>query len=145
MKMRNIYPANNETLKKEENFVNASLIEKDQMIGRDMERARLENQKNFKELAMESSNIDKKELYNRAYVISQRINEKGGIALVVGGFARDSVMKSVGYDLDPKDVDIEVYGIEILELKEILAEFGEVNAVGANFGVLKLGDLDISI
>lgn len=146
MKLESIHPVDAESLKKRDDFDSSSPDEKEQILESEMEKAKLEKQKNFKELAAGSENDpEKKELYEKAFAISERILEKGGIALVVGGFARDSVMKSIGYKLDPKDIDIEVYGLEMPVLQEILKEFGEVNAVGQSFGVLKLDDLDISI
>ncbi len=61
--------------------------------------------------------------------------------MLVGGCVRDELMH-----LEPKDFDIEVYGIEPPELKEILNEFGNVNTVGESFTVYKLGhNLDVSL
>lgn len=144
MKLEDIYPAT-QGLKKKEDFEQATSTEKGEIIDKEHERALLENQKNFKKLASENENEGKRELYEKVFSISQKISEQDGLALVVGGFARDSVMKSIGYDLDPKDIDIEVYGLGMSVLKEILDKFGEVNAVGQSFGVLKLDDLDVSI
>jgi tRNA nucleotidyltransferase (CCA-adding enzyme) len=46
----------------------------------------------------------------------------------------------------PKDWDLEVYGIESARLREMLDSFGTVNVVGEAFTVYKLGPhLDISI
>lgn len=61
--------------------------------------------------------------------------------MLVGGCVRDELM-----GIEPKDWDVEVYGIEPENLKEILENFGEVNAVGEAFTVYKIGqDLDISL
>lgn len=58
-----------------------------------------------------------------------------------GGCVRDELM-----GVEPKDWDIEVYGIEPSRLREILDSCGPVNAVGETFTVYKLGtDLDVSI
>lgn len=145
MKLEDIHSVDAKSLKKRDDFNKSSPAEKEQTLEREMERANLEKQKNFKELAEEETDENKKKLYKKTFEISNKISERGGIALVIGGFARDSVMKSIGYNLEPKDIDIEVYGLEISELKEILTEFGEVNTVGQSFGILKIGDLDISI
>jgi tRNA nucleotidyltransferase (CCA-adding enzyme) len=48
--------------------------------------------------------------------------------------------------VEPKDWDVEVYGIEPSRLRTILDSFGEVNVVGEAFTVYKLGnDLDVAI
>ena len=65
--------------------------------------------------------------------------------IIIGGFIRDSFL-----NLDSKDIDIEVYGVNSLEiLEDILKEFGSVNSVGKSFGVCKLDfeglDLDFSL
>src|SRR4051812_38774088 len=65
----------------------------------------------------------------------------GGRALLVGGCVRGEVMGQ-----QPKDWDLEVYGIEPAQLRGLLDQFGEVNVVGEAFTVYKLGqDLDVSI
>ena len=61
--------------------------------------------------------------------------------MLVGGCVRDDLM-----GIEPKDFDIEVYGIEPQKLRGILDTFGKVNAVGEAFTVYKLGnDLDVAI
>lgn len=69
------------------------------------------------------------------------IREMGGRALLVGGCVRDGLMK-----IEPKDFDVEVYGVEPPKLREILDSFGKVDAVGEAFTVYKIGqDLDVSL
>jgi len=54
-------------------------------------------------------------------------------AIVVGGAVRDHFLK-----LPSKDYDIEVYGLESMDVLEaLLSTFGSVNLVGKSFGVLK--------
>lgn len=61
--------------------------------------------------------------------------------MLVGGCVRDELM-----GVEPKDWDVEVYGVEAERLREILDGIGEVNAVGEAFTVYKIGnDLDVSI
>jgi tRNA nucleotidyltransferase (CCA-adding enzyme) len=73
--------------------------------------------------------------------ISSAVKTAGGRAMLVGGCVRDELMH-----IEPKDWDLEVYGIESTKLREILDEFGEVIVVGEAFAVYKIGsDLDISI
>jgi tRNA nucleotidyltransferase (CCA-adding enzyme) len=73
--------------------------------------------------------------------LSQAIRDAGGRALLVGGCVRDMLM-----GLEPKDWDLEVYGIEPANLRALLDQFGPVNVVGEAFTVYKLGsDLDVSL
>ena len=66
---------------------------------------------------------------------------EGGRALLVGGCVRDSLM-----GIESKDWDVEVYHLESARLRELLEEFGRVNAVGEAFTVYKVGsDLDVSL
>ncbi len=61
--------------------------------------------------------------------------------MLVGGCVRDELMH-----IEPKDFDIEVYGIEPNKLREILDSFGKVDAVGEAFTVYKIGeDLDVAL
>jgi len=77
----------------------------------------------------------------RIVKIAERVKEHGGRALLVGGCVRDQLM-----GIDPKDWDLEVYGIEPARLRELLTDFGPVNAVGEAFKVYKLGpELDVSM
>jgi tRNA nucleotidyltransferase (CCA-adding enzyme) len=73
--------------------------------------------------------------------IARAVRDEGGRALLVGGCVRDELM-----DVQPKDWDLEVYGIESAKLREVLDQFGSVNVVGEAFTVYKLGaHLDVSI
>ena len=51
----------------------------------------------------------------------------------VGGWVRDALL-----GLDPKDADLEVYGIEAEALRKLLSRFGRINCVGESFRVYKL-------
>ena len=73
------------------------------------------------------------------------IIKAGGRPMLVGGCVRDALM-----GFQPKDIDIEVYGLDAETLKARLKPFGRVLAVGVSFGVLKVylpdkTELDISI
>jgi tRNA nucleotidyltransferase (CCA-adding enzyme) len=58
-----------------------------------------------------------------------------------GGCVRDELM-----GVEPKDWDVEVYGIKPDALLAIVGKFGAVNIVGEAFAVYKIGnDLDVSI
>ena len=73
--------------------------------------------------------------------LSRAVRDAGGRALLVGGCVRDLLMNA-----QPKDWDIEVYGLEPAGLRALLDQFGPVNVVGEAFTVYKLGpDLDVSL
>ncbi|HSE31139.1 MAG TPA: HD domain-containing protein [Pyrinomonadaceae bacterium] len=73
--------------------------------------------------------------------LAQTVRSAGGRALLVGGCVRDPLMGS-----QPKDWDLEVYGLEPAMLRAMLDRFGSVNVVGEAFTVYKLGsDLDVSL
>lgn len=79
------------------------------------------------------------------HAILAAIQAAGGRPLIVGGAVRDALMGA-----EVKDFDIEVYGLPIDQLTELLASFGRVDAVGRSFGVLKIRthtghELDISL
>lgn len=69
---------------------------------------------------------------------------RGGRALVVGGSVRDTLLGRAA-----KDWDVEIYGVEPGDVREMLTPFGEVHECGAAFAVFKLaaddGDFDVSI
>jgi tRNA nucleotidyltransferase (CCA-adding enzyme) len=74
-------------------------------------------------------------------VLAKAIRDLSGRALLVGGCVRDELMGR-----QPKDWDLEVYGIDPAQLREVLDQFGEVNVVGGAFTVYKIGPhLDVSI
>src|SRR6185436_2999085 len=73
--------------------------------------------------------------------LSKAVGDAGGRALLVGGCVRDQLMAH-----EPKDWDLEVYGVDPVNLRAILDQFGPVNVVGEAFTVYKLGlDLDVSL
>ncbi|HEY0461548.1 MAG TPA: HD domain-containing protein [Pyrinomonadaceae bacterium] len=73
--------------------------------------------------------------------LARQVDAAGGRAMLVGGCVRDELM-----GVEPKDWDLEIYGIEAARLREILNNFGEVNAVGEAFTVYKVGqDLDVAL
>lgn len=73
--------------------------------------------------------------------LAEVVKQNGGRAMLVGGCVRDELL-----NIEPKDFDVEIYGIEPQKLKEILDGFGKVDAVGESFTVYKIGqDLDVSL
>lgn len=81
------------------------------------------------------------ELPQKIVDLAVAVREAGGRALLVGGCVRDALM-----GVQPKDWDVEVYGVAPERLREILDRFGPVNVVGEAFTVYKLGsDVDVSL
>lgn len=74
--------------------------------------------------------------------LAEAVRSNGGRALLVGGCVRDLLL-----DIEPKDFDIEVYGLVPEKLIEVAKTFGEVIEVGKAFGILKLrvGDIEIDL
>ena len=73
--------------------------------------------------------------------LSGTIRDEGGRALLVGRCVRDALMEK-----QPKDWDVEVYGVEPARLRQLLDQLGDVNVVGEAFTVYKLGsDLDVGL
>jgi tRNA nucleotidyltransferase (CCA-adding enzyme) len=62
---------------------------------------------------------------------------RGGRPYVVGGAVRDALLGRPSEDLD-----LEVYGLPAEAVRDTLAAFGPVNAVGEAFTVFKLGGLE---
>lgn len=75
-----------------------------------------------------------------ALAIARAAHAAGGRALIVGGWVRDRLMGR-----SSKDVDLEVYGIPAGDLRDLLARFGPVNAVGASFTVFKVAGIDVAL
>ena len=75
-----------------------------------------------------------------AVAIARRVRDAGGRALVVGGWVRDRLLGRTS-----KDVDLEVYGVPAARLRELLAAFGSVNAVGESFTVYKVAGIDVAL
>ena len=65
--------------------------------------------------------------------IVRELHAAGYRAVVVGGAVRDALLGG-----QPKDFDIEVYGIRYDRLAAILARHGRIDLVGKSFGVVKL-------
>lgn len=78
--------------------------------------------------------------------IAEAVGAAGGRVLVVGGHPRDIVMhEELGKRLETKDIDLEVYGLPLQKIEELLQPIHHINRVGVSFGVLKVGPLDVSL
>lgn len=75
-----------------------------------------------------------------AELLAQKVAEKGGRAYYVGGFVRDRVL-----NIENKDIDIEIHGIEYSELTDILDSLGGHTEMGAAFGISGIRGYDIDI
>src|SRR5262245_1926800 len=73
-------------------------------------------------------------------VIAEAVRNAGGRALLVGGCVRDELLGR-----EPKDLDLEVFGIEAPALRSLLERAGRVDAVGESFAVYKVGGLDVAL
>jgi tRNA nucleotidyltransferase (CCA-adding enzyme) len=81
------------------------------------------------------------DLPKKILALARAVRVEGGRALLVGGCVRDALLGR-----EPKDWDVEVYGVEPAALRALLGRFGRVDAVGEAFTVYKLGrDLDVSL
>lgn len=81
----------------------------------------------------------------KVFSLSELIRDSGGRAMLVGGCVRDDLM-----GVEPKDWDLEVYGVEPSRLRQLLETVAggglSLNVVGEAFTVYKLGsDLDVSL
>ncbi|HTB10219.1 MAG TPA: HD domain-containing protein [Bryobacteraceae bacterium] len=65
--------------------------------------------------------------------IVRALHAAGHRALVAGGAVRDHLL-----GLEPKDFDVEVYGISFDRLAALLTQHGRIDLVGQSFGVVKL-------
>jgi tRNA nucleotidyltransferase (CCA-adding enzyme) len=72
--------------------------------------------------------------------IAQAVSERGGRALIVGGWVRDRLLRQPS-----KDVDLEVFGLDGDALRTALERFGRVNAVGESFTVYKVAGIDVAL
>jgi tRNA nucleotidyltransferase (CCA-adding enzyme) len=76
----------------------------------------------------------------RVVQVASSIQEAGGRALLVGGYVRDTVL-----GVPSKDYDLEVYGLPLARLEEVLRSVGEIVAIGRSFGVLRVKGIDCDI
>ncbi|HMT07198.1 MAG TPA: hypothetical protein PKA82_04270, partial [Pyrinomonadaceae bacterium] len=80
-------------------------------------------------------------LPDKLLALVRSIDRSGGRAMLNGGCVRDELM-----GVEPKDWDVEVYGVDPEKLREIIESIGEVNVVGEAFAVYKLaGGIDVSL
>ncbi len=72
--------------------------------------------------------------------IARRVADRGGRALIVGGWVRDRLLQR-----ESKDIDVEVFCVSAEALRGLLGSIGQVETVGESFQVFKVGGLDVSL
>ena len=72
--------------------------------------------------------------------VAELVRLAGGRALLVGGCVRDELL-----GLEPKDYDVECFGIAPDRLQEVLRTKFELDLVGLSFGVIKLHHVDVDV
>ena len=72
--------------------------------------------------------------------VAEIVRDAGGRALLVGGCVRDGLLGG-----EPKDFDVECFGISAADLRAALSSRFELDLVGASFGVIKLHGHDIDV
>lgn len=72
--------------------------------------------------------------------VAHCLQEKGGRTFLVGGCVRDALL-----GLDPKDIDLEVYGLDAQTVESTLSHYFKLDTVGRAFGVFILKGLDIDL
>lgn len=82
----------------------------------------------------------KKEDFEIIKKIAKSVDEQGGKVYFVGGCVRDKIMGK-----DFSDVDIEVHGIDVPALEDILDKNGQKTEFGKSFGVYSLKGCSIDI
>jgi tRNA nucleotidyltransferase (CCA-adding enzyme) len=77
--------------------------------------------------------------------LATAVEAAGGRTYFVGGVVRDQLLNR-----ECKDFDLEVYGIEVDDLENLLAKFGKVHLIGKQFAVLLLvldkgGEVEVAL
>lgn len=72
--------------------------------------------------------------------VAKELHKAGGRVFLVGGAVRDQLL-----GLEPKDFDLEVFGLDAKTVSSVLAKFGKPEMVGKDFSVFKVGDVDVAL
>ena len=78
--------------------------------------------------------------YDMVKKLAEAVRAHGGTAYYVGGYVRDKLL-----NIENKDIDIEVHGIEAATLARILDLLGERLTIGESFGIFALKGYGIDI
>jgi tRNA nucleotidyltransferase (CCA-adding enzyme) len=82
--------------------------------------------------------IDVSVIDTRVLDIVRAIGRLDARAIVVGGYVRDHFL-----GLAAKDIDVEVFGLDLDGLENVLSQFGDVIGFGKAFGVLQVKGLPV--
>lgn len=130
---------------RKQRFLDMDADKRQEAIDAQHDRANLELGPNFYELMERETDEKMREAYRMTLEIAKAVEAAGGKVLVIGGFVRDTVLNQFGHQVKSKDVDVEVYGLTLDRLREVLAPFGNTDVKGESFGVLKFGDVDVAL
>ena len=72
--------------------------------------------------------------------IARAVRERGGRALIVGGWVRDRLLGN-----ESSELDMEVFGIPARDVPRVLEPFGKVEPIGKSFPVYKIGNIDFGL
>ena len=72
--------------------------------------------------------------------VAELVKAAGGRVLLVGGCVRDAILGG-----EPKDLDVECFGIAPDRLQSVLAQEFRLDLVGLSFGVIKLHHLEVDV
>ena len=75
-------------------------------------------------------------------LIARQVDAIGGTVYFVGGYVRN---KLINTNILNKDIDIEVFGITREQLREVLANCGNLKEYGKSFGIFGLEGYNIDI
>lgn len=88
----------------------------------------------------ETSDSNATDSHEAAVVAARLVRAAGGRALLVGGCVRDELLGG-----QPKDFDLEVFGLSPDRLESVLGTRFHLDLVGKSFGVLKLNHFNVDV
>jgi tRNA nucleotidyltransferase (CCA-adding enzyme) len=99
----------------------------------------------FLKLFDEAGLEDHKKAYQAILDLAKKAKAQGARALIVGGAVRDYLNGSIS-----KDFDVEVYGVTLEELDELVSDHEKTKEIGKSFGVVMMAfpngvDIDVSL
>jgi len=75
-----------------------------------------------------------------AHILAEKVAREGGRVYYVGGCVRDKLLGR-----ESKDIDLEVHGVTEETLCAVLDTLGELQTIGASFGIYALKHVDLDI